>query len=65
MGFEEQLNFETKIFTYLWTKDKNTLPFNYLCPVCSTITEIIENDMTKTYDCSNKDCNYKLKFTGV
>lgn len=65
MGFNEQLNFETKIFTYLWTKDKNKLPFNWKCPVCGTKTGVNENDITKTYDCSNPDCNYKLKFTGV
>ena len=62
------INFETKIITYKWTpfnKDSgvgNKLPFYFKCSVCGTITEIVENDPSKTYDCSNPKCGYKLKF---
>lgn len=57
------IDFDTQIQTYKWTMDKNKLPFNWKCAVCGTITEIIESDTTKKYDCSNPSCPYKLKFT--
>ncbi len=60
-------DFDTRIQTYKWipyNKDidfGNKLPFLWKC-TCGTITEIIETDTTKTYECSNPICSWKLKF---
>lgn len=62
------IDHENKIISYKWTpynKDSETgneLPFLFKCSVCGTITDVIENDPSKTYDCSNGKCPYKLKF---
>lgn len=52
----------TYIQTYKWRNDKNTLPFDWKCQRCGTITTIRETDTSKTYKCSNEDCPIKLKF---
>lgn len=56
------INQETKICTYVWTSDRNTLPFNYLCPSCGTYTIIVEYVTGAEHECSNEKCPYKLKF---
>lgn len=56
------INIDTLEQTYIWRNDKNKLPFNWKCQKCGTITPIIETDTTKRYECSNIDCEIKLKF---
>lgn len=56
------INQETLIHTYKWTPDRNTLPFNYLCPSCATHTVILEYVSGAEHECSNPKCPYKLKF---
>lgn len=61
-------DFDALIQTYKWTPYKddidfgNKLPFEWKCGMCGTITEILETDATKSYDCSNPRCLWKLKF---
>ena len=61
-------DFDNMIQTYKWTPYKkdiefgNQLPFEWKCGVCGRITILTENDPTKTYDCSNPRCQWKLKF---
>lgn len=62
------IDFENQIQTYKWTpynediKLGNKLPFIWKCVVCGTETIVNETDATKSYNCSNPLCTWKLKF---